>query len=92
MSRREMLKLSCAGSLAAMTSTVPAEAVHAPVPLWEVFEITLTGPDSGNPFTEVQLGARFVLGRRLVVSSSLADGLTRGCGFDACNKGYEWTF
>src|ERR1700722_5512764 len=78
MNRREMLKL---GSLVAMTSTVPgviqgevAEVVHAAVPRWEVFEVTLTGPDSGNPFTEVQLSARFVLGRNVVVVDGFYDG------------------
>src|ERR1700733_11396730 len=79
MNRREMLKL---GSLAAITSTVPevvqgavAEVVHAAVPQWEVFELTLAGPDGGNPFTEVQLGARFVLGRRVVAVDGFYDGM-----------------
>jgi Domain of unknown function (DUF5060) len=73
MNRREMLKLGCAGSLAAMTSTVPGaiqrgigEMTHATVPRWEVFELSLAGPGSGNPFTEVEVGARFVLGQRSV--------------------------
>src|ERR1700749_4028805 len=70
MNRREMLKL---GSLAVITSTVSevvqgavAEAAHAAVPQWEVFELSFAGPHSGNPFIEVQLGARLVLGRKVL--------------------------
>ena len=104
MNRREMLKLSCAGSLVAVTSTVPgviqgkvtggglAEVVHAAVPQWEVFEITLMGPDSGNPFTEVQLSARFVLGRKLVVVDGFYDGMgTYKVRFMPDTEG-EWTY
>ena len=79
--RREMLKLSCAGSLAAIASTVPgavqaavAEVVHTTVPKWEVFELTLAGPSSGNPFIDVQLGATFALGHRLVTVDGFYDG------------------
>src|ERR1700729_3009266 len=82
LNRREMLKLSCAGSLAAIASTVPGvaqaavtEVVHASVPQWEVFELTLAGPSSGNPFTEVKLGATFALGHRLVTVYGFYDGM-----------------
>ncbi len=76
MNRRELLKLGGAGSLAAMASAIPAvaEAHPAPVRRWEVFELALSGPSSGNPFTEVQLGATFVLGHRLVPVSGFYDG------------------
>ena len=101
MNRREMLKLS---SLVAVTSTVSgvikgevaeggvAEVVHAAVPQWEVFEISLTGPDSGNPFTEVQLSARFVLGRKWVVADGFYDGMgTYKIRFMPDTEG-EWTY
>src|SRR5665811_1436029 len=104
MNRREMLKLSCAGSLAAITAAVPevvqagvfrggiAEAVHAAVPQWEVFELTLAGPDAGNPFTEVQLGARFVLGRKVVAVDGFYDGMgTYKVRFMPDTEG-EWTY
>jgi hypothetical protein len=65
MDRRELLKLGSAASLgsvissAAHASTVPAAAAHSSVPLWEVFELTLSGPLGGNPFLDVQLAATF---------------------------------
>src|ERR1700761_6307706 len=75
MNRREMLKL---GSLAAVTSAVPkvvsGAVEHTTVPRWEVFELTLAGPGTGNPFTEVQLSARFVLGSRVVTVDGFYDG------------------
>src|ERR1700737_1973233 len=96
MNRREMLKL---GSLAAITSTVPelvqgavAELIHAAVPQWEVFELSLAGPHSGNPFTEVQLGARFVLGRKVVGVEGFYDGMgTYKVRFMPDTEG-EWTY
>jgi Domain of unknown function (DUF5060)/Protein of unknown function (DUF4038)/Domain of unknown function (DUF5605) len=80
MNRRDMLKLSSAGSLAALTSTSgiaadpAAEAAHATVPQWEVFELRLDGPSSGNPFTDVQLVATFSLGHRTVTVDGFYDG------------------
>jgi hypothetical protein len=79
--RREMLKLSSAASLAAIASAVPADAV-APMPpaarnsvaLWEVFELKLPGPSSGNPFIEVQLTASLSLGGRSVSVEGFYDG------------------
>src|SRR5438128_2614573 len=78
--RREMLKLSSAASLASMissaraVSTVPARAGQDSVPMWEVLEITLSGPSSGNPFTDVQLAASFALGNRTVQVEGFYDG------------------
>jgi len=42
--------------------------------LWEVFEITLPGPDRGNPFVDVQLSARFQNGNRWVEPRGFYDG------------------
>jgi Domain of unknown function (DUF5060)/Protein of unknown function (DUF4038)/Domain of unknown function (DUF5605) len=81
MNRREMLKLGSAGSLAALGSVMPAmsevavaEIRHKPVPKWDVFELTLQGPATGNPFTEVELAATFALGLRTVQASGFYDG------------------
>lgn len=41
---------------------------------WGMFEITLGGPESGNPFAEVQLSARFCRGDREVVCGGFYDG------------------
>jgi len=78
--RRDMLKLSSAGSLAALASSVPviaetpAQAAGSAVPRWEVFEATLTGPSTGNPFVDVQLTATFSLGHRTVEVDGFYDG------------------
>src|ERR1700733_15113757 len=81
MNRREMLKLTSAGSMAAIASAAPEmasaaipETVHAPVPQWEVFELALPGPSAGNPFTDVQLAATFALGHRIVSVDGFYDG------------------
>jgi Domain of unknown function (DUF5060)/Protein of unknown function (DUF4038)/Domain of unknown function (DUF5605) len=81
MNRREMLKLSSVGSLAALTSAgrgVASGAVAATFPRaifrWEVFELTLAGPSSGNPFTEVQLTATFAMGHRAILVDGFYDG------------------
>jgi len=81
MNRREMLKLGSAGSLAALASAVPgaaqashSDATHAAVPQWEVFELALNGPSSGNPFLDVQLTATSSLGHRTVTADGFYDG------------------
>jgi hypothetical protein len=80
MNRREMLKLGSTGSLAILTAGVSgavsggAEAAHAAVPQWETFELVLSGPSSGNPFTEVDLTATFSLGHRTVTVDGFYDG------------------
>ena len=79
--RREMLKLSSATSLAALAAATPgvaasavAKATHDAVPRWEVFELTLAGPSTGNPFTDVQLTGSFSLGHRSVAVDGFYDG------------------
>src|SRR5438105_3744590 len=76
--RREMLKLSSAalGTLAAPSIETPATAQTgaATVPQWEVFELTLPGPSSGNPFLDVQLTATFSMGHRSVNVDGFYDG------------------
>ncbi|HEY1381707.1 MAG TPA: DUF5060 domain-containing protein [Gemmataceae bacterium] len=41
---------------------------------WGVYEITLTGPATGNPFTDVTLSARFTHGDRTVTAAGFYDG------------------
>jgi hypothetical protein len=79
--RREMLKLGSAGSLAALAAASSSplfaaapERAHATIPRWEVFELALDGPSSGNPFIEVQLSATFTLGYRAVSVAGFYDG------------------
>lgn len=79
--RRQMLKLSSAASLAAVVSSSAAHDSSAQtstttghVPQWEVFEVTLPGPSTGNPFLDVQLGATFSLGHRNVQVEGFYDG------------------
>lgn len=81
MNRRELLKLSSACSLAALTGTA---AVAAPgtaptaaatsVAKWEVFELSFAGPAEGKPFVEVELSAVFSLGHRTVNVDGFYDG------------------
>ena len=77
--RREMLKLSSAatlGTFAASAIDTPASAQSGAgtVPLWEVFEVTLHGPTSSNPFLDVQLTATFSIGHRSVTVDGFYDG------------------
>ena len=62
------------GALAA----APARAAAAaPVEQWGVFELTLAGPSQGNPFTEVELSARFSQGERQLTAAGFYDGAGR---------------
>lgn len=79
MNRREMLKLSSASALAAVASAMTvvaatAESEHRAVSKWGIFEVTLQGPSTGNPFTDVELAATFVLGTRAVTVDGFYDG------------------
>ena len=50
-------------------------ALHgAPVERWGIFELALPGPSAGNPFTDVQLRARFRYENRTVEASGFYDG------------------
>jgi hypothetical protein len=80
MDRRKMLKLGSATSLAALAqfahAATPAKTQQAQgeVPQWEVFEVELHGPSTGNPFTDVELSASFSLGNRSVPVDGFYDG------------------
>lgn len=98
MNRREILKLGSVGSLAALAPratgfVTSANAGHdGVVPQWEVFELSLAGPASGNPFTEVQLSAAFSLSNRAAVVDGFYDGEGRyKLRFMPDSTG-EWTY
>ena len=80
-SRRDMIKLGSAGSFAALAGVAPESAAevlapdaHPAVAKWDLFEVTLQGPSSGNPFTEVELSAIFALEHRTVQVDGFYDG------------------
>ncbi len=45
-----------------------------PVEQWGIFEVSLEGPSAGNPFTEVDLSARFTQGDQAVSVAGFYDG------------------
>jgi hypothetical protein len=51
-----------------------ATAVPAAVEQWDVFELTLSGPTTGNPYTEVELSARYTHRDRTVQTTGFYDG------------------
>jgi hypothetical protein len=61
----------CAFGCAIAGSSPPA---GVSVEQWDVFELTLKGPASGNPFTEVELFAQFTQGSRTVKAAGFYDG------------------
>jgi hypothetical protein len=62
------------GFLLLLASLSPCHLQGATVEQWGIFEITLKGPDSGNPFLGVELSARFTQGDRSVLVSGFYDG------------------
>jgi hypothetical protein len=78
MNRREMLKLTSAAALGPVAAEAArpriAETAHDPIRKWEVFELVLTGPSTGNPFVEVQWTATFALGHRTIAVDGFYDG------------------
>ena len=51
-----------------------AASAPATVEQWNVFELTLEGPGSGNPFVDVTLAAKFTQGERTVTAQGFYDG------------------
>src|SRR5215472_14225955 len=75
--RREVLKLAAANSVAALTTKVRAQSRPgngAKIPVYGIFEITCPGPGGGNPFTDVTLTAEFSLEHRTVKVTGFYDG------------------
>lgn len=50
------------------------QTINNQVECWNIFELTLTGPSSGNPFVDVQLLARFTQGDREFSPHGFYDG------------------
>ncbi|MDE1175791.1 MAG: DUF5060 domain-containing protein [Edaphobacter sp.] len=76
MNRREMLKSSAAAALTLRSkhrafSEAPAPR---PIPQYDIFEATLEGPATGNPFLEITLSATFTLEHRSIVVDGFYDG------------------
>lgn len=94
LTRRNALKLS--GAIAA--SFLPAESSatqpsqHASVPQWEIFEVTRTGPATGNPFAEVTFSAEFRTGSRSVRVNGFYDGDGRYTVRFMPDTPGEWTY
>lgn len=79
MNRRNMLKLSSYAAAAA-ASRLPAQTPKpapksAPVPRWDFIELSFTGPQTGNPFVDVQLRAEFRRGDRTLSVEGFYDGV-----------------
>ncbi len=77
MDRRELIKLSAGAMLTGMVSgaaAAPAGKAGKQVEQWGVFEAAFPGPATGNPFVEVQFGARFTFGHRTVEVAGFYDG------------------
>ena len=56
-------------------ASAPGQVAHPPaVEQWGLFELALAGPATGNPFTEVELSARFRQGERTVSVTGFYDG------------------
>ncbi len=58
--------------LIGLTATTRADVEH--VQQWGVFELTLKGPSTGNPFTDIQLSAEFKQGNRSLTVNGFYDG------------------
>lgn len=63
-----------------------------PVERWERFEVTLTGPQTGNPFTDVNLSAEFSNGIEKVKVAGFYDGTGQYKVRFMPQKTGEWTY
>src|ERR1700748_2854335 len=75
MNRREMLKISSASALGVFaTGKAVTEMASASICQYDIFEVSLKGPSSGNPFIDVQLKATFSLEHRTITVDGFYDG------------------
>jgi len=74
MNRREMLKSSAAAAFSTIATRAAKAQAQPSVPQYDVFEATLPGPSSGNPFLDVTLAATFTLEHRSVTVEGFYDG------------------
>ena len=74
-SLRLLSRLMIAGLCGLGCATAAAAQAHpVTVEQWDVFELSLAGPDTGNPFTEVELVGRFIRGGSSVQAAGFYDG------------------
>src|SRR3954454_10470219 len=75
MNRRDMLKITSASALGVLASrTAGTEMVLTSICQYDIFELSLKGPSTGNPFIDVHLKAVFSLEHRTVVVDGFYDG------------------
>jgi hypothetical protein len=81
MHRRDLIKLGAASVAATLQPALHAERRHAQNSLanssieqWGLFELSLSGPSTGNPFKDVTLTAAFTLEHRTVHVTGFYDG------------------
>jgi len=53
---------------------VGSVATGAEVECWDIFEVSLRGPSSGNPFVDVDLSGRFTQGNKVFTPEGFYDG------------------
>jgi hypothetical protein len=71
------MKLGAGAMVTGFASSVqaaPRSPANEKVEQWGVFGTEVHGPSSGNPFVDVQFGARFTLGHRSVDAAGFYDG------------------
>src|ERR1700733_154283 len=80
MDRRELMKIGTGAMVAGLApvvagaTAIPTAANTKEMEQWGLFETEANGPTSGNPFVDVQFGARFSLGHRTVDVAGFYDG------------------
>src|SRR5580704_2294027 len=84
MHRRDLIKLGAATMAATLQPTLlaasternadPTSLGKEPVEQWSIFEVTLPGPSTGNPFKDVTFTAAFTSGHRTVQATGFYDG------------------
>jgi len=75
MHRRDLLKLGAAAIATGIRPAIASTAApSSSIEQWGLFEITLPGPSTGNPFKDVNLTARFTLEHRTISITGFYDG------------------
>ena len=82
MDRRELIKMGAGAVVTGLASSASAappspgneKPMNGKVDQWGVFSTEAHGPSAGNPFVDVQFGARFTLGHRTVDVAGFYDG------------------
>src|ERR1700754_1266306 len=81
MNRRDLIKLGAGvvGASLPAAMALPADPLALPdneidIEQWGVYEVSLPGPEDGNPFIEVSFVAEFSLGHRHVTIPGFYDG------------------